>query len=294
MNIKPILERISIFLVASLITLFSINGNAGEQPKTDSTLYFAPLPMGNAKLNMAKSQSLTQLLQTTLHRPVIVKLYHNYEEILKAFQKGEVDFVELGPLVYLELGKQTDRIYPLVSVNQQTKLEHHQCVLAAPIDGIKSVGELKHIPNPKVALTQPLSTCGWLLSERLLKQEGLDLSKMDYHFTGSHEKVALSLMRNEYQIGGLAKFVAKRYADFGLKILKTSQPMPLFIIAGNPDTLSTQQLEQVKKAMLEYQPSESWGLGSTGFSPISMALFEELKTIDRESNVDYATLRRSK
>ncbi len=287
-------QRIGIFSVVLLTALFSVKGYADNQPDSASALYFAPLPMSNAKRSVAKSQALIQLLQTALNRPVIPKLYDDNKSILKAFQNGEIDFVEAGPLFYLELSKRAAWISPLVSVNQQLESGHHRCVLAAPVDGIKSISELAEMPNVKVALTDPLSTCGWLMTEHLLKQEGLKLSQMDYHFTGSHQRVALSLMRNEYQIGGLAKFIAERYSNFGLKILASSQPLPQFIIAGNPKTLSAQQLEQAKKAMLDYEPDVSWGLGSTGFSPVSMKLFEELKVIERNSHVDYESLGRSK
>lgn len=278
------MKRISIFTAICLSTLLSWNSHA--ETAGASPVYFAPLPMSNAKLNLVKSQLITQSIETTLERPTIPKLYNSYQELLDAFLAGKVDFVELGPLTYLALSERTEDLFPLVSVNQTAEQKQYQCVLAAPIDGIEQLSQLKETDANRVALTRPLSTCGWLLTEHLLKQHDIQLSSLPYQFLGTHQEVALALIRKEYAVGGLASFVAQRYAPLGLKILETSPPMPQMIIVGNPKTMSQKELQKVQKALLEAPANQGWGIGAHGFSRLSESLFEELKAIKSEGSLD--------
>lgn len=260
------------------------NGVTWAQTPVGEPLYFAPLPVSNPKLSFAEIQPLVELIENTLNRPVIPKLYNNYHDIIDAYVQGEIDFVELGPMVFLQLSKQTDNTFPLVSINHEKEQRFYQCVLAAPIDGIQDVAQLKHNKTVRVALTQPLSTCGNLMTEHLLKQYGLHLSELSYDYLGSHEKVAMALMRNEYQIGGLASFVAKRYQSFGLNTLAMSEPLPSFTIVGNPQKVALDQLRKLQKVLLNYRPQTGWGIGAHGFSPFSQSAFDNLKRIESQSH----------
>ncbi|MDX1346662.1 MAG: PhnD/SsuA/transferrin family substrate-binding protein [Thiomicrorhabdus chilensis] len=282
------MKRISIFAAICLSTLLSWNCHA--ETAGASPVYFAPLPMSNAKLNLVKSQLIIQTIEKALDRPAIPKLYDTYQAIIDAFLAGEVDFVELGPLTYLALSERTEQVSPLVSVNQTTEQKQYQCVVAAPIDGIDRLSQLSKKPDSKVALTRPLSTCGWLLTEHLLKQNDIQLSELPTKFLGTHQEVALALVRKEYAIGGLASFVAERYAPLGLKILETSDPLPQFIIAGNPKTVSREELQKVQETLLNTQPKQGWGIGSQGFSCFSEDLFEGLKAIQSKGTRDLMPL----
>ncbi|MDG6778526.1 PhnD/SsuA/transferrin family substrate-binding protein [Thiomicrorhabdus sp. zzn3] len=271
---------------AILFILFSpvLNGLSWAHASEVEPLYFAPLPVSNPKLSFAKSLPLVKLIENTLNRPVIPKLYNDYHDIINGYVQGEIDFVELGPMVFLQLSKQTDHTFPLASINHEEGQRFYHCVLAAPIDGIKDIDQLKHNKTIKVALTQPLSTCGNLMTEHLLRQHGLELSELSYDYLGSHEKVAMALMRNEYQIGGLANFVAKRYHSFGLNTLSVSDSLPSFTIVGNPQKVSPDELRKLQQVLLNYRPQTGWGIGAHGFSPFSQSAFDTLKRIEAQSH----------
>ncbi|WP_178863258.1 phosphate/phosphite/phosphonate ABC transporter substrate-binding protein [Thiomicrorhabdus cannonii] len=243
------------------------------------TIHYAPLPMNNPAFNLAKSQVLTQYLQAKLHIQVIPKLYDNYEDILTAFQQGEVELIELGPLVYFTLQSQTEHATPLVSVKHHPQEEYYQCVLAAPIDGINHLESPPTQPAYKVALTQPLSTCGWLMTQHLLEKHGLHLETLPSQYLGSHEAVAMALIRKEHQIGGLARFIAERYANLGLRILDTSEPLPQFIMVANNAKLSADERNALQAALLDYRSNEQTPMGIYGFNPFSEKLFDRFQSI---------------
>lgn len=279
------MKRTSLFAYL-WIALFGLPSAALAEPSLaerpapfPKTIHYAPLPMNNPAFNLAKSQVLTQYLQAKLRIQVIPKLYDNYEDILTAFQHGEVELIELGPLVYFSLKSQTDHAVPLVSVKHHPQEEYYQCVLAAPIDGINTLENLPTQPTYKVALTQPLSTCGWLMTDNLLEKHGLHLKTLPAQYLGSHEAVAMALIRKEYQIGGLARFIAERYANLGLRILDTSEPLPQFIMVANNEKLSATERSALQGALLDYRGSEQAPMGIYGFNPFSEKLFDHFQSL---------------
>lgn len=248
---------------------------------------YAPLPMNNPAFNLAKSQALTAYLHAQLPIPFVPVLYNNYEAILTAFENGEIDLIEVGPLVLSALQKRSENAAPLVSIKHHPSEPHYRCVLAAPIDGIQQLNELSD--GCQVALTQPLSTCGWLMSDKLLEAQNIHLENLDTRYLGSHEAVAMALLRKEFQVGGLAGFIAERYADLGLRILASSEPLPPFMLVANKATLSAAKREAIQRALLNYKTHTADTLGIYGFSPFSTEIFERFNRLVSQEGLDSLT-----
>ena|GEM_PF-4786465 len=268
-------------LTLTLLLVQKVNAENTPALKTvksnQDTLYFSPLPTSNTRLNLVKIQPVANYLSQILMRPVKPKLYESYREIIQAMSNNEIQFAELGPLPFLTLQEKSSYITPLATVNKVSYNRRYECVLAAPSDGIQSIEQLNSLKHPRVALTQPDSTCGWLVTHQLLQEHGFDLAKHDYAYLGSQQKVALALIRKEYSIGGLARFIAERYQPLGLEILKTSDSMPPFVLVANTQTLSPIELEKVTQALVNYQPSLHKDFNSLGFAPYSPELFTKFK-----------------
>ncbi|MEA1990480.1 MAG: PhnD/SsuA/transferrin family substrate-binding protein [Pseudomonadota bacterium] len=265
-----------ILLIGSLL-LISMTHRAAAQQSENAPLYFAPLPTSNTKLNIVKSQPIAQYLGKVLQRPVKAKLYQSYDAILKDFTEGKIHFIELGPLPFLKLQSITDNYSPLVSINKQTDTSRYECVLASAIDGLQNLEELTQLHHPKVALTQPMSTCGWLVSNRLLKEQNFDLASQHFEYLGSHSKVALALMRKEFDVGGLARFIAERYQKFGLRILSTSEALPHFTLVSQAEMFTEDEKKIITQSLLNYQPDANNDFRNKGFSPVEMSLFDSFK-----------------
>jgi len=267
-------------IILSFILTFTVRAESVPSTnvtvKKEETLYFTPLPTSNPKLNLATIQPVANYLSKILNRPVKVRMYQSYDEIIQAFLKGEIQFAEFGPLPYLKLQDLSMEHIPLVSINKQPNSSRYECVLAAPIDGIQSLNELNNLEKPKIALTQPLSTCGWLVTNHLLKEQGFNLQTSDYQYLGSHHDVALALIRKEYSVGGLARFIAERYQNLGLEILKESTELPPFTLVIHSNILTKQEVEKVSQALLDYNPKQHKDFNSKGFSPFNPDLFNQV------------------
>lgn len=264
-----------LFSLLSLLVFLAptVNAESMVMPKIGNpplpaagTLYFSPLPTSNNNLNLVKIQPVANYLSEVLKRPVKPKLYESYDDILQALANNDIQFAELGPLPYLTLKKKNPDITPLVSINKSANTSQYECVLAAPYDGIQSLKDLQNLAHPNVALTQPLSTCGWLVTNQLLQSHDFNLQENSYAYLGSHQKVALALIRKEFTVGGLARFIAERYQPLGLQILHTSEIMPPFVVVANTQTLTPETLKAATQALLNYTPAQYKDVNNLGFS----------------------------
>ncbi len=71
----------------------------------------------------------------------------------------------------------------------------------------------------KVALTQPTSTCGYTKTKVLVNDYlHTNLDTMLYRYVGTHDEVALSIIRGDFQMGGMKESIAKEYASLGLGV----------------------------------------------------------------------------
>lgn len=237
---------------------------------------------------MAKSLRLAQFLTEVLGRPVEPKFYSSYEAILQDLADGKLDFAELGPYNFYKLRAQAPHIKSLVFLRQYPNQESYRCVLASAIDGLPNLSSIAQTPNANVLLTQPLSTCGWFSSEYLFRQAGFDLNQYPHAYQGSHEGVALALLRKEAWIGSLADFMAQRYERLGLNVLATTPPLPPFSIVANPKAVGDELWPVLIQKMIQLDEvqTKDWGLGQYGFLPFDSRLQSEFEQMIEEMQPD--------
>lgn len=228
---------------------------------------FAPLPMESLETMTREYLPFMDYLERGLQKPFEMRYHRTYEELLEAFAAGQVDIAYLGPLPYVALKEHCDAVTPIVEFIDEDGANNYTCAL------VKFAGDTLSITasHPqKVALTQPLSTCGYLSVESLLKShdESLESSHYNYDYVNSHDQVALKVILGEYHLGGLKTQIAKKYQHLGLRILEETDPMPGFLLVGNRKTLDTDTLERIKRLILDANPingtqpndiSRSWG-----------------------------------
>ncbi|MDP1607285.1 MAG: PhnD/SsuA/transferrin family substrate-binding protein [Rhodocyclaceae bacterium] len=97
----------------------------------------------------------------------------------------------------------------------------------------------KAIKGKTIALTQPLSTCGYFVADTLLRQAGGALEHNRYRYLGRHDAVALAVIRGEFEVGALKTSIA----ESGL--------LPGFLLAANAKTIKVERLAQIRQALLE-------------------------------------------
>lgn len=230
------------YLVFCLIWLCAL-------PVIARDISFSPLPMEQKEKVLRQIAPMLHFLEKPVGQHFSIKYFSNYQEILDNFEAQQIDLAFLGPLPYVQLRAKYPDVEPVVRfLNKQGK-STYTCSLVTGIESeIKTVDALK---SQRLALTQPHSTCGYLSTATLLQQAGVSINNTKFRYLGSHQEVALAVVRGEFQAGGLKTSIGEKYAHLGLRFLSETDPLPGFMLVANKATLTAEQIETIRNALLQ-------------------------------------------
>lgn len=227
------------------------------------TLVLAPLPMESRETVLKQFMPMARYLQQRLGHEVVFDYSDSYEQLLEKFRQGRIDLAYLGPLPYVSLKRVFSEAIPLVHFREANGEPLYTCAIVALAD--KGLA-LEDMENRKVALTQPLSTCGFLSTNGLLRERGSSLSRNLYRYLDKHDEVAKSVVRGEFDLGGLKTAIGRKYEHLGIKVLAETAPIPSFALVGNAVTLLPEEREAIRQALAGLDPDgkdkamlSSWG-----------------------------------
>lgn len=227
-------------------------------PVAAETLTFSPLPMETPYTVASQWKPLLTYLEKTLGVTLRIDYSTSNDEILDKFKAGQLDLAYLGPLPYVILRKSFPAAEPVVIFHEKNGEPAYTCALVGTADSILN---LKGLKGHKIALTQPLSTCGYFATEGLLRQKGSSLENNHYRYLGQHDEVALAVVRGEFDAGGLKSAIAVKYAHLGLVVRAESLPMPGLALIANSSRVSAERIAQIRQALLsvDHNIRQQWG-----------------------------------
>jgi phosphonate transport system substrate-binding protein len=217
-------------------------------------IHFAPLPMENRETLVKQFRPMVLFLETKLGVVIEYDFSESYNELIEKFESGKVDLAYLGPLPYVELRARFERAEPLVHFNEASGKPMYTCAIVAFGDPPLN---LKGLKDHRIALTQPLSTCGYLSVNGLLQERGSDLAHNRYRYLDKHDAVALAVIRGEFDAGGVKSAIGKKYAHLGLTILAETPPLPAFALVANRATLPGEKMEAIRSILTGLNPAGS-------------------------------------
>jgi phosphonate transport system substrate-binding protein len=228
---------------AALVGLFVLNLAMAD------TLYFAPLPMEQPEEVVKQFKPMLSYLERQLGVTIEIRYASSYQDVLNKFEKGEVDFAYLGPLPYVTLRDKFDKAIPLVHFLEKSGKPSYTCAIISA--GAPLAADLK---NKKIALTQALSTCGYLSTDGLLHKVGSSLEQNKYRYLGKHDAVAEAVASGEFDYGGIKTAIAKNFEHLGVKVLSETAPIPSFALIANTKRLSPSRVEALRNALSRLKP----------------------------------------
>lgn len=237
---------------------------------------FTPLPLKKGIQNIEEFLPMNGYLQERLNIDIKYVYKQDYADIIKGFKDGSIDIAYLGPLPYIYLKKHYKYTMPMVTFNQSNGESSYKCVLSKfkedKVDRSKTI---------KIALTQPLSTCGYYMTSILLQEHfGIDISQQMYKYTMSHSNALIQTLEGRFLIAGAKDTIAKPYESLGMEIIATSRSLPGFSLVVNTKTLSTKQIDEIRNVLLSIPKDiyKSWGgVTSRGMVESSYKEYEKLK-----------------
>lgn len=236
-------SRYLVFLFVLLL------GFAGHRPLLAQTLYFAPLPMEQPEEVVKQFKPMLDYLEKRLGTKIEIHYSTSYAEILERFRTGQLDFAYLGPLPYVSLRDNYPQAEPLVHFLEKNGQATYSCALI-------SAGEklARPLRGKTFALTQPLSTCGFLAVNAMLHERGEKLESQRFRYLDKHDEVALAVARGDFDFGGIKTAIARRYAHLGITILDETPPLPAFALIANSRRIAPQRLQQLRELLTGLDP----------------------------------------
>ncbi len=263
-------------LICALVTLLFI---FPFHSAADARLIYTPLPLTNSDSVIAQSRDLIRYIEQNTGFTIEIRYEADYATIIDKFARDEIHLVHLGPLPYIVLRAVTPYADPLVFFQEADGRAGYTCSLASAIDGDTAPADTE---GP-VALTQSLSTCGFLVTQHLLGSADRNLHVLPYSFLGSHEAVALALVRGEFAIGGLKTSIGREYERVGLRLLMEGPELPGFALVANTRLLDQETRDALSAALVATPASvySQWqGLGRWGMAKAMDSSFDGLRCLE--------------
>ena len=262
-----------------MVTALLVAGAGIGLAAADGVLSFAPLPMESPETVVGQWKPLLGHLERTLGIRLRIEYSRSYEEILEKFRAGQLDLAHLGPLPYVVLKEGFPAAVPVVHFNEADGLPAYTCAVVALDQRRLTARKLR---SKTVALTQPLSTCGYLATDGLLRQAGSTLEANRYRYLDKHDAVALAVARGDFDAGGLKTAIGKKYAHLGLTVVAETPPLPSFALVANGARLSADTIERLRTALVAADPAARTGWGDNirhGAVPAADADFDPVRKL---------------
>ncbi len=258
------------------------------------TLVFTPLPQESPETVVAQWKPLLNQVGKALGVTVRIEYLANYGEIIDKFRAGKIDLAQLGPLSYVVLRETFEPVAPLVHLNESDGRAGYTCALVAPAESKLAARDPKNpLKNPMnikgrtFALTQPLSTCGYLGGDSLLRGAGGALENNRYRYLGQHDAVALAVLRGEFELGSMKTQIARKYAGLGLVVVAESGPLPGVALVANAATVSPERISQIRTLLLDADAAtrSGWGIARHGVTPAKDSDYDAVRRLRGQTKI---------
>ena len=232
--------------------------SVGFTQAAETTFTFAPLPMETSETVVGQWKPLLNYLERKLDIRLRIDYSQSNDEILEKFRAGKLDLAYLGPLPYVVLKENFPAVLPVVHFKEVNGQAAYTCAVVALTE---SKLMIKDLHSKKIALTQPLSTCGYLAADGLLRRAGTSPELNRYRYLNAHDAVALAVVRGDYDAGVLKSAIALKYKHLGLTILAETAPLPALGLVANSSRLSAETVERLRAALIEADSAVRTGWG---------------------------------
>ncbi|MDN5379387.1 PhnD/SsuA/transferrin family substrate-binding protein [Thermodesulfobacterium sp.] len=239
---------LTIFLGFLLSGCFKDKGRQTQENKPSEVLNGPPLVIG--VLNVSSPQQtflqlypLKTYLENQLKKPVSIDISANFEELTQKVAEDKLHLLMIDPAFYCELkALYPQKIFPLVKP-KGGQGEASSIFVTKENSGIERIFDAV---NKRLALGDKNSSFSYLIPLSMLKDLELslkDFSKVD--FLGQEKRIALSVLIGDYEVGALSESIAKPYLTSGLKVIKSSEKVPVFLIASTSALKEKQLLKEI-------------------------------------------------
>lgn len=244
------LQSLFFVLVLFLITVtcaYAIQPDNKLLPLSDQApLVFVILPVEKVSVMYEKFLPLKEYLERAISRKIILKVAQNYQEAIESIGNGQAHIAYLDPSAYCE-AKKRYKVVPVAKAILDGASTYKSVIVARKDSPVNKIVEVK---GKRLALGNIWSSSSYLIPAVMFKEVGIGLKEFRAVDYLEHEdRIALSVLSNKHEVGGLSERVAIKYIPDGLKIIKTSEAIPQYSVcaySGLPEELRN----KIKQALI--------------------------------------------
>lgn len=237
-----------------LILMISLLAVIPQAFAAEPPLRFAPLPMVSQEAMVQEYIGPVRYLEEKTGRAIELVYTKDYKTLIERFRRDEIDLAYIGPLPYLMLSQGFDAATPLVRFLEPDGRDSYTCALVVFGNNPLPAGGMR---GKRLALPDPLSTCGDVGIGAILRQADVPLRETQRSYLDRHDAVAMAVILDQADAGGLKTSVARKYASLGLNVLTESPYMPGFVFLANAHTVPAETRSLLREALLILHPQEN-------------------------------------
>ncbi len=214
------------------------------------------IPIERPEVLAGQWRPMLEHIEQTLGVTIRMDFSDNYAEVQRKYQSGRLDLVYAGPLFYTELRQHDAHTTPVVHFKEKNGSASYTCSIFST--GHARVRDLK---GKRIAVMQPLSTCGYLMMEHLFKQDGASLAQTRFRYFQQHDVAALAVAQGQFDAAGVKTSIGQKYAHLGLHAIVESPPLPGLALVANGRSVPAELIERLKALLTHTSEAQraAWG-----------------------------------
>ncbi|MEK6744670.1 MAG: PhnD/SsuA/transferrin family substrate-binding protein [Nitrospirota bacterium] len=246
-----------------------------------AALVFIIPPVENVGVMYERFLPVKDHIERATGRPVLLKVARSHQEAIESIDSGQAQLAYLDPAAYCE-ARRLSGVEPLVktvvggaATSRSVIVTRSDSPITKIVDGRKK----------RLALGATHSSLSSLIPSVMFKEVGIslkDFQAVDY--LEQEDRIALSVLAKRHDLGGLSEKVARKYLGDGLRIIKTSEAVPPYVVCACT-CLPGPVRETLRKAFLSFRAPQPNGSappkGLDGFSPAEDRDFDVVRVMIR-------------
>ena len=221
----------------------------------NKVIRFAPLAIDQPLKLFKYYQPFIDYIKKETGYTIELVYYPNYKKSMEALKNGELEIGEYGPLAYVQLYNECNSAQVFLASKSKNNKAYYNCKIVTTDSHINKISDITN--NVHFNLTRKTSTCGYLIMEKMLQEQGKTLENLSYEYKGPHTETALDTILEYNSVGGIKLSVYQKYKDLGLKVIATSGTIMGFPLVYNNKLVPKVVIENIKKSLLKLNPFEN-------------------------------------
>ena len=269
----------------TLLTLLLLGGTAGAEhagPRPAERLpplVFVIPPVENVTVMYERFLPVREHLEAATGRTIALKVARTHEEAVDSIGAGQAHLAYLDPSAYIE-ARHRSGVIPLAKTVLGGISTFRSVIITRADSPITKIIEGR---NQRLALGAVHSSSSSLIPAVLFQEVGITLRQFgSVDYLEQEDRIALSVLARRHDLGGLSERVAQKYLADGLRIIKTSEATPQYVIAACA-CLAPDLREALRQALLSFARSRPTAVNQEleGFAPTEDRDFDVVRVMIR-------------